>query len=101
MYNSKFISVNTGEVNKNIRKNVQQMGINKRVKPAGNVKVTNMLKPLQQKCHIVQDVCYNVPVKNRFDNLDTETYSPSNTGVKAVVNVVNNVPKEAHKKIQN
>ena len=98
VYNSKLKSVNTCKANKNIHKNVQHRGINKHVKPQENAKVTNMLKPIKQKCHIVQDVCYNVPVKNRFGNLDTEIYSPINTCDKAVLNVVNNVPKQVHKK---
>ena len=98
IYNSKFKTVNTDEANTNFRKNVHYSGKNTCVQRETNGQVTNMQKPVKQKCHIVQDLCYNVPVNNRFDKLDNETYSPINTCDKVVVNVVSNVTKQAHEK---
>ena len=98
IYNSKFKTVNTDEANTNFRKNVHYSGKNTCVQRETNGQVTNMQKPVKQKCHIVQDLCYNVPVNNRFDKLDNETYSPINTCDKAVVNVVSNVAKQVHGK---
>ena len=72
------------------------MGTNKCVKNRPSVKVATMLRTPKQRCDIIQDVCYNVPVMNQFENLDIQEKSHINTCDNLVNNVRCNVQK-AHK----
>ena len=97
MYNSNFKSVSKSEANTNIRRNVQHVGKNKHVQNKALGKVAKVQKAPKQKSNIVQGVCYNVPVINRFDSLDIEDNVPVNTCHNVLDNVRINVPKQAQK----
>ena len=97
VYNSKFKSVSRCEANINIRRNIQHIGINKRVKNSVIGKVAKVQEAPKQKCNIVQGVCCNVPVINQFDSLDIEDNLNVNTCDNVLDNVRINVPKQAHK----
>ena len=60
-------------------------------------KVAKVQEAPKQKCNIVQGVCYNVPVINRFDSLDIEDNLTVNTCDNVLGNVHINVPKQAQK----
>ena len=95
VYNSKFKAVNKNEANVNIRKNTQHLGTNKREKGTSIDKVCKVQTAPEQKCNMIQGVCYNVPVINRFDSLDIEDNLPLNTFDNVLDNVRVNVPKQA------
>ena len=95
VYNSKFKAVNKMKADEKIRKNTQHLGKNKRGKGETIGKVGKVQEPPKQKCNMVQGVCYNVPVINRFDSLDIQDYLPIDIYDNVLDNVRVNVPKQA------
>ena len=101
VYNSKFKAVNKKNVNEKIRRSTQQIGTNKRENGQVIDKVCKVQKAPKQKCNMVQGVCYNVPVNNRFNSLDIQDCSPVNTCDNVLDNVRVNVPKQPQVKNSN
>ena len=93
IYNSKFRFVNKRQANKIIRRNVSQTGTSDGVNSVANISRAKTNSSPKQLCHVVQDRCYSVPVKNQFDALDTDIDSHIDSSDSIHSHVENKVEK--------
>ena len=96
LYNSNFKNVHKSQANKNIHKNVKHVDKTKCVQ-SDKSKVNHMLYTPKQRCNIVQDGCYNVPVMNRFEILNIDDNSQVDTCDNVDNYVQTSLQKQVHK----